>query len=116
MDAEVAARRQLKGAGDPVGFVEFGQDLGAALEILAADLGEAHPARRAVQKPHAERVFKRLHVVADRRRGHVEPAGRGGEPAALGDSGEGSQAGHAVHAISNYPLSRDSPLTNQPII
>src|SRR5271168_2672322 len=78
------------------------QDLHAALVIFAADLGQADAPRRAVQQAHAERVFQRLDVLADRRGRDVHPARRCGEPVTLGDPYKSSDAGEAVHVTSDY--------------
>ena len=102
MNAKPPARGRVQGAGRAVGFVEVGQNVEGALEVLPADLRQAHSARGAVQEPHAQSILQLLNVVADHRRRQVEVTGRCGEAPVLDDSDEGGEAGQTIHAAPDY--------------
>jgi hypothetical protein len=65
----------LQGAARAVGLVEVGVNVEGAFVVCPADLGQAHPARGAVQEPRANRSSNSwtwlLTIVADRLRGRA---------------------------------------------
>jgi hypothetical protein len=68
IDAAAAdVQAAINAAGGLVGLLQVLQNLHAPLLVAAADLGQADPPGGAVQQEHAERVFQRLDLVADRR-------------------------------------------------
>jgi hypothetical protein len=100
MNAQPPARSRLQGAGCTVRFVDLGQKVGGACEVLSADLGQADLARGAVQEPRAQSILKLLNVTADHRPRDVEVTGRGGEATVLNDADEGGDAAQTIHAAT----------------
>ena len=99
-DPQPAAWRHLQCARDPIGLVELGQDLRAALVIFASDLGQAHFARGAIEKTHAKALLQVLHVLADHARRNIEPRRGAGEAADFRDLGEDPHVIEAIHFVS----------------
>ena len=108
MNAKPPARSRLQGASYTVRFVEVGQNVGRAFVVLPADLGQAHPARGAVQEPRAQSILQLLNVVADHRGRQVEVTCGCSEAAVLDDSDEGGEAGQTIHGAADYQVRENS--------
>src|SRR5580693_1214521 len=108
IDAEAAARSHLQGAGSLVRLRQLVEDLRAAFEVFASDLGKTHPPRGAVQQPHAKALLQVLHVLADHARGNVEPFRGAGKAADFRDLSEDPHVVEAIHFSPDCEAITDS--------
>ena len=109
VESQRAARRRLQGLGDPVGILDLREDLQAALIVNLTCLGQAHPARAAVEQANPEPLLEEAHMRRRHARGYAEGSRRGGKALALDHLHEGGHARHPVHVITRFPSGRHVP-------
>src|SRR6185312_5332692 len=104
VEVQRAARLRLHGLNRAVRLVHVGKNLHAALVVGSADFGQADLARAAIEKTHAEPVFKILYLRRHRTGRNAELARRRRETARLRDLYKGGYAGHAIHgSLLHFP-------------
>lgn len=71
------------------------------LQVALACLRETHAARRALQQPHADALFERLHGARHAGRREVHLARGRGEAARVGDAKKDLHGIQSVHGMSS---------------
>ena len=79
-----------------LGIVNLFDDPLAGVNIAAAGIGEAHPARQPLEQFRFKTRLEFRDLAADGRDRRSQPPGRGGETARLGD---GNYHGHCLQAV-----------------
>ena len=96
-DAQLAPERAVDIRRGQVGLFEIGEDPRAAVIVAAPRLGQAEPARRPVDEPHAQPLLEILQPPADRRLGDIHPPGGRADPLRLDDVHEGLDFRQPIH-------------------
>jgi hypothetical protein len=95
-----AARLDGRLRGLLLGFVEVGEQLDGPLVEQPPALGQADPARRALQEPRLQMRLELGDLARRGGRGNTQPLGGAGEAAQFDDLGERPDGGKAVHGRS----------------
>jgi hypothetical protein len=96
-DDQLAGRCRLAVVDGRLQFVDFVDQLPAALDIDPADLGQGQGASGAVEQAGAEALLELADVFGHQRRRHAEALAGGGEGAGSDDRGKGAHADERIH-------------------
>ncbi len=99
-DAQPPVRAGVKARGLALGEIELLHDAPAVGVELAADLGEAEPPGRAIEKADAEVALERRDALADGRLRHPEAERGRREAALIDDPNEHGDGGQVFHTLA----------------